>query len=530
MTIAERGLGGLSLLLGFIGCGALAAQDRFPDYIPMSPLEVYIREVAKIPDSSPGVPPRMSVLTRDPAGRVFLNDQRGPLYRLDLSAGAPPVATEYLDLRDYPELELRNASGEQGFQAFAFHPDFYAVGSDGYGRIYTIHSTSDTNPAPDFDPGGANSFHTLLIEWRTADPNGSTFTPVSGQPAFREVIRFKQPFSNHNAGLIAFNSTAGVADSDYGNLYIALGDGGSGNDPQENGQDPSNPYGANSANGAYGIVTTNVLAADGNPATLGEIYAYGLRNPQRFGWDTETGALFIADIGQNAIEEINLGVNGGDFGWDNREGSFPNESSTLNGFIDPVAEYDHTQPVAALPTTIPNRAVTVGEVVRGANIPGMNGQLVFGDFPTGLLFLLDVENDPLDGGQDGIRELIPLTPQGDRVQLLGLINAARTARGLNAVSRTDLRFGIDTPGQIYVLNKQDGILRELVAPPTVDITVTAEGMIGIHYTGTLEESEDLAPESFSPVTPPPESPWLEAPGEASRYYRSVITTRDALNQ
>ena len=139
-----------------------------------------------------------------------------------------------------------------------------------------------------------------------------------------------------------------------------------------------------------------LLAADGDPDTLGEIFAYGLRNPQRFGWDTVTGNMFIADIGQDAVEEIDLGANGANFGWDDREGSFRFDSRNTEGLTDPVAEYDHTRPVTRLPTSISNRAITVGEVARGTGIPGLDGLLPISDFPTGLMFTLDVDNDPLD--------------------------------------------------------------------------------------------------------------------------------------
>ena len=187
-----------------------------------------------------------------------------------------------------------------------------------------------------------------------------------------------------------------------------------------------------------------------------------MRNPQRFGWDTATGNLFIADIGQNAVEEINLGANGVDYGWDNREGSFAFESTSTVGFTDPVAEYDHTGVVSNPPTAIGNRAITVGEVARGTGFPGFDGQLPLGDFPTGLIFLLDVDADPLDGGQDGLAELQPLDSSGQPVRLLDLINQTLAARGLWPATRADLRFGINTPGEVYITNKRDGMIRRLV--------------------------------------------------------------------
>ncbi len=489
MILSKRGLlSTMSALLWLGYTGMATAQNFFTDTIPTSELAVGIEEFATIPDSSTNNPARVSVLTRDPSGRLFANDQRGPLYTISSTGNA---VTEYLDLRDFSALDIVSGS-EPGFQSFAFHPDFATQGSAGFGRFYTIHSSGDTSSTPDFDPGGGTSFHSLLLEWKTDDPASSTFTPANASQPFREVLRLKQPFGNHNTGLVAFNTTAGPSDSDYGNLYVAVGDGGSGGDPQENGQDPSNPFGAllridplgnNSTNGQYGIVAANVLAADGTPNTLGEIYAYGLRNPQRYGWDSATGEMYIADIGQNAVEEIDLGANGADYGWDNREGSFSFESSSTIGFTDPVAEYDQTNVVSNLPANVSSgRAITVGEVARGTGFPGFDGQLLLGDFPTGLLFMLDVDSDPLDGGQDGLVELQPLDSSGQPVRLFDLINEARAARGLGSTSRADLRFGINTPGEVFVTNKKDGIIRRLV------FEVTAGD-----FTGDGEaDAEDLA--------------------------------------
>ncbi len=518
------------ITLAALNFGAARAQDRFPTPIPTSDLEVFVTEVATLPDSSSNAPARMSVMTRDPSGRYFVNDQRGPLYLLDLTPGQPTQVTEYLDMRDYAALELRTASGEQGFQAFVFHPDFNQTGEAGFGKFYTILSSNDKDDTPDFDPGGSNIFHTLLVEWTCEDPIASTFSPVAGQPPYRILMRLQQPYGNHNAGLIAFQSGIDTTDPDYGNLYVAIGDGGSGADPQENGEDNSNPYGAilrinplgtNSSNGQYGLVAANLLASDGNSSTLAEIYCYGLRNPQRFGWDTSDGRLWIADIGQNAVEEINLGANGANFGWDLREGSFPFESNSSSGLTDPVSEYDHTNTVSDLPTGISNRAVTVGEVLRDSDIPSANGLLWLGDFPTGAIFTLNVETDPLAGGQAGLSEVRPFTPSGNQVQLLDLINQTRASRGLGNASRADLRFSLDTPGRVFVLNKQDGVVRELVSPPRISVSQDQTGTV-LEFSGIIQVSSDLTEGSFEDLDPQPESPWQVPLSDDPRFFRSVI--------
>ena len=461
----------LPTLAGILLAPAVWALDPFADPIPPGSVTARIVDYATVPDASPGLPPRLSVLTGDPTGRLFVNDQTGALYRLPASGGEAII---YLDLRDYAANPVVSTA-EAGFQSFAFHPDFARSGTTGYGRFYTMHSTSNTNPTPDFDPGGGSSFHSVLLEWHTDEPLAGTFiAPVKGAP-FREVLRFDQPFGNHNAGLIAFNPSVPSNSTDFGRLYIAIGDGGAGGDPQGNGQNLGNPYGAllridplgsDSANGRYGIVKDNVFASDPEAAgTLAEIYAGGFRNPQRFTWDPADGRLFVADIGQNAVEEIDLAVNGGNFGWNKREGSFPFGGDDTTGLIGPVAEYDHTRIVSDLANATGSRAITAGDVARASGVPGLDGMLLLGDIPTGLIFTLDVDNDPLAGGQQGLRELQLVSEQFHPVRLIDLVNERRAARGLGATNRADLRFGVSTDGDIFVLNKHDGIVRKLMAVP-----------------------------------------------------------------
>ena len=448
---------------------------------------VRIEPFVTIPDSGSGnnAPPRLNLLTtaHDGSGRLFVNDQRGPLYTI----GTDRSVAEYLDLRDFSVSLISNGTGEQGFQSFAFHPDFANAGALGFGRFYTVHSASNTSAPADFTPGGGDNTHdSVLLEWQTADPAANAFTPNNVAQPFRELLRIQQPRTNHNAGLIAFNPNAGPTDPDRGELYIALGDGGGGGDPLDHGQDRSTPYGSilridptdtNSDNGQYGIPGDNPFAADGDASTLGEIYAYGLRNPQRFSWDSDGGeTMFIADIGQGAVEEINIGEIGANFGWNEREGSYVyintngvgartrNDADTT-GFTYPTAEYDHSGAIANLPPgTTGQRAVTTGDVLRGGSISELEGRLLFGDFPTGAIFILDADSPP-SGGQSGIADLRLVDPDGDEVRLLSLINEARVAQGLSTVNRTDLRFGIETPGEVYILNKRDGIIRRLVAVP-----------------------------------------------------------------
>ena len=219
---------------------------------------------------------------------------------------------------------------ERGFQSFAFHPQFNQPGTRGFGKFYTYTDTSNMMPTPDFTPGGGNR-HARHDPARVdrEDPDAARRT-TAALP--RELIRLRQPFANHNAGLLAFNPNAAPGSADFGLLYMSIADGGSGGDPLRLAQNLGSafgkmfridPLGNNSANGKYGIPASNPFVSAGSSRTLGEIYAYGLRNPQRFGWDPRNGNLFLADIGQNIVEEVSLVTPGANLGWNDWEGELP---------------------------------------------------------------------------------------------------------------------------------------------------------------------------------------------------------------
>ena len=501
----------------------------YPAPIPQSGLVLEVSEVASLPQADPGQLPRPTVLTQDPKGRLFSNDLSGPIY---LVGDSPPAVEEYLDLRDYPELGI--VSGFHGLQSFAFHPDFYERGAPGFGCFYVFFSSEQTGVAPDFSSGEETSFHTVLTEWRTAEPGAPVFSPAVPEHPYREVLRINQPFGGHVGGLIAFNPTVTSAHPDYGNLYVALGDGAQGGgeaDPLENAENAANPYGAilridptgrDSANGRYGLVPENALAADSDPATLAEVYCFGLRNPQRFGWDLVTGRHYIADIGHDVMEEVNLAGNGFHFGWDLLEGSEVLEGGNLSGLTPPIAEYDHVNFVTDPQPAKANRAITIGEVARGTCVPGLEGHLLIADFPSGILLTLDVAAASVPGGQAGLREFLVHDGDGVPRRFLALINEARAARGLPATNRADVRFGINTPGQILLINKQDGIIRRIepVHPPRHVISKSESGEVSVSFQGILQRSHDL--DTWTTVIPQPESPHRFPPSSLPAFFRSGV--------
>ena len=457
---------------GLLGTAASAQSNPFPDRIPFADTPVPIRDFARV-----GQGERLNLLAPDPTGRLFANAQQGKLYRVTPGTDFSPV---YLDLLKQPEIELQQVRGEEGFQSFAFHPEFATPDAAGFGRFYTVHSENNNLRAPDFGvkprPDGTleDAFDSVLTEWFTPAPLADAFAGSS-----REVMRIRQPFGNHNAGQLSFRPGEAPGSADFGNLYFAVGDGGSSGDPLNLAQDRSfihgsilriDPLGTDTDGDRYSNPSDNPFAGSGE-GVLDEIWAYGLRNPQRFTFDEPTGNLFIADIGQNNIEEIDLGVAGGNYGWNQQEGSFPFGGRADDpSFLDPIAEYDHDDPFV-LAGNNGGRAVTVGSVVRGGGIPGLEGQLLAGDFPSGSVFTVDVSGDLPDGGQDPLTELLFLNEAGETKRLIDLIND----EGVETL-RADLRFGYGSNGEVFVLNKRDGVIRQLVPEPTsVAVLAVAAG-------------------------------------------------------
>jgi hypothetical protein len=461
-------------VLLFARPGAAQTADPFATPIETSDgvIRVEFREFTVVPDIA-GEPARMMILLDEPATRrLFTNDMRGPLYSISYDGR---TVAEYLDIDDARWGERVESSGrERGFQSFAFHPQFGLAGTPGYGRFYTWSDATDTVPTPDFTPGGGNNTHdTVLLEWVARTPAAPTYD--GGPP--RQLLRIEQPFGNHNGGEIAFNPLARPGDADYGMLYIGNADGGSGGDPLHLAQDLGSvfgkilridPLGSNSANGAYGIPADNPFVGS-DP--LDEIYALGVRNPQRFGWDAVTGTMYVADIGQNLVEELSPVPPGGNLGWNVWEGSFrylgragvSTDSIRADpAMVYPIAEYDHNDPLVLnrSATTGVGRAAITGVVVyRDTAIPQLTGRILFGDMVSGEIFHVSAD-DPPDGGQADIRRVL-LNDDGQARTLLQLIQARNVEQGREPAVRADLRFGTGPDGRLFLLNKQDGVIRLL---------------------------------------------------------------------
>jgi glucose/arabinose dehydrogenase len=299
----------------------------------------------------PGMPLAITN-ARDGSGRLFVAEQGGKVH---IVRGGSVVATPFLDISGQV-----SGGGEQGLLGLAFHPTF----------------STDHRVFVDYTNGAGD---TVISSFRV-DP-GTPDTVVPGSEVV--ILTVDQPYANHNGGAIQFGPD--------GYLYIALGDGGSGGDPHNNGQrldtllgkilriDIDHPAGGN----AYGIPGSNPFVA--TPGARGEIWLFGLRNPFRFSFDRTTGDLWIGDVGQGAWEEVDVaraGVGGLNFGWRVMEGAHcyaPSTGCSTAGKVLPVTEYGHEF----------GCAIIGGDVYRNAAQPVLRGGYVFSDACTGITWAVN---------------------------------------------------------------------------------------------------------------------------------------------
>ena len=459
----------IAVLLTTVGASAQTTTNPFaaPIEADSGVVSVNFTEFAVIPDAASGDAPRMMHLVDEPGTRrLFVSTMRGGLYTVSYDG---KTVTEYLDINAPGwNIGVQFQGNERGFQSFAFHPQFAQQGTRGFGKFYTYLDTTNTTATPDFTAGeGAKRTHdTVLLEWTAKTAAAASYD--GGPP--KEILRAAQPFANHNGGEIAFNPLTPAGSPEFGLLYVGSADGGSGGDPMNLSQNLASafgkilridPHGSDSKNGKYGIPKSNPFV--GKPDALGEIFAYGVRNPQRFSWDGKDGKMYVADIGQNVVEEISPVTIGANLGWNKWEGSYryvsrqvdPSQPRSEAGMTWPIAEFDHTDPLL-------NRAAITGVYVyREKEIKQLQNLMIFGDNPSGEIFYVNADKLPA-GGQDQIRRIM-FNDKGTNKTLLQLIREKNAAQGKSPAPRADLRLGRGPRGQIFVLNKRDGVIR-LVVP------------------------------------------------------------------
>ena len=446
-------------------------SDPIPEIIQMGSITVAVEDFVRVSRSldSSSAPQTNAAYARiqymmplpDNSGRLVINDLRGLLYLADQNGNA---ATQYLDIRregvDFDDSMFPN---ETGLAGIAFHPQFAEKGQPGYGKFYTAYSAASDSGVANYLDDDADNHESIIREWTAGDPTANSFSGSS-----REIFRMGQFAQNHNIGTLAFNPAAEPGSSDYGKLYASFGDGGGANDPNEYGQathevmssiiriDPL----AGGEDRAYGIPADNPFV--GRQDFAPEIWAYGLRHPQHFSFDVD-GTMYINDIGQTQIEEVNIGVPGANYGWRVREGMFATafafgigevrinpvypKPEDLEEFTYPVAQFDHDE----------GNAISSGFVYRGNDIPRLQGKYVFTDMVRGRVFYIDTAN--LEAGN-------PATIQELRIQVSGEVSNLGESIGFPNTygrgNRAGVRLGQDTDGELYFLSKGDGWIRKIV--------------------------------------------------------------------
>ena len=343
------------------------------------------------------------------------------------------LAADFLDLRG-----VVKCCGEQGLLGLVFAPDysssgrFYVNFTSPAGNIVIarFRRLTSTPPAADF----GSRFD---LRWRTS---GLTYIPHPTN-------------SNHNAGDLAFGPD--------GYLYIGTGDGGSGNDPPNNAQNPAQLLGKmlridvnvpDSDPNGYVVPSTNPFVSSGPAGVLREIWSFGLRNPWRYSFDPPsrggTGALIIADVGQGAWEEVDYepAARGGrNYGWSTREGAHARSGGPTPAFtplVDPIHEYNHTV----------GQSITGGFVYRGSALPASNrGRYFFADYVSGRVWSIGLTIDPSTG------QATASAPTDHTAELGG-----------SAVVGNISAFGVDANGELYIVNHTGGTIVQITSgnPPT----------------------------------------------------------------
>lgn len=423
-------------------------NDPIPADIQTGRVEVMLERVA-----TGFASPNYGIWAPGRPDELFVVDQDGKIWMLNLAA-SPTTKELFFDVGDL--MVPLGAFGpgtydERGLLGMAFHPEFVDNG-----RFYLFTSETADGQTADFSsmPDGTEADHlSVITEWRVHDPETPSMTV--DQQSRRVLMRIAQPQLNHNGGSLAFGPD--------GLLYISLGDGGGADDqdgqpfiggaevighgPKGNGQDTSTALGAilrvdpdanTSSNGMYAVPADNPLI--GTAGAVEEIYAWGFRNAFRMAFDSVTGELWTSDVGQNDIEEIDVVVRGGNYGWRLLEGSFvfePNgtgsgyvtdrDPAELPGtYVSPVAEYDHDEGIS----------IIGGFVYRGGQSRELSGNYVFGDWstsfdfsnPQGQIFYLDD------------RQNVVAFKLKDRSQIGEFVNG----------------FGEDANGELYLMTNSTG--------------------------------------------------------------------------
>ncbi len=416
--------------------------------IPTSDLTLVLEEWLTVPASATaGAKARINKMLPLGKDRLFLIDLRGKMYEIQNQA-----VKEYMDMKSFFPDFIDNPGHGSGLGSFAFHPEF-----NKNGLFYTVHTESAHAKPADFAiPDSIKSaMQGVVTEWKVDQPSAKEF---SGSK--REILRADMVTQAHGMQELTFNPLAKMGEADYGMLYLGIGDGGAAlrGYPflcDNNGQIWSavlriDPLGKNSANGQYGIPSDNPFVED--PTAQGEVWATGFRNPHRIAWDeTGSGKMFITNIGQHSVEELNLGKAGANYGWPKREGDFLFDVEANPEFVYPLpaddagftyapVQYDHDE----------GNAISGGFVYAGKSFPELKGKYIFGDIPRGTIFYADVA--AIEDGQQAPIYKLQIEFNGELTDIGTIADDIRV----------QLRLGLDNEGELYLFTKSNGVIYKVV--------------------------------------------------------------------
>ena len=354
----------------------------------------------------------------DGSGRLFIVEQRGQIKIFDLNAGQIGAAP-FLDLTS-----SLSTGSEQGLLGMAFAPDFATSG------LFYVNITNTNGD-------------TEIVEFEI-DPANENLADTTSR---RLILGIDQPAGNHNAGWIGFGPD--------NMLYVPTGDGGGGGDPSGNSQNTNNLLGAilridptgddfpADANANYAVPAGNPLVGT---AGRDEIWAYGLRNPFRASFDRMNGNFYIGDVGQGAVEEIDLlplGTSGQNYGWNVFEGTQPFTGPNPGGLTPPIAEYDHVGGATG------GFSVTGGYVHRGS-VAALSGEYIFADFVSGNIWSLPTASIAQGATIAANNFILRNTDIG--MPEVGTINDISS-------------FGEDDDGEMYVVELTNGEVYRIESEP-----------------------------------------------------------------
>jgi glucose/arabinose dehydrogenase len=356
------------------------------------------------------------VPANDGSGRMFVVEQGG---RIKILSGGVVLPTAFLDISS----GVISAGGERGLLGLAFHPQYASNGA------FYVYYTRAADGA-------------LTISRYLRDPNNANLAqPASGAPI---LVVPHSTYANHNGGHLAFGPD--------GLLYIGTGDGGSGGDPDHNGQSVQSRLGkllriAVDGGTGYTIPPGNPYASGTCATACPEIWAFGLRNPWKFSFDRQNGDLFIGDVGQNTVEEVDLqpasATGGVNYGWGVFEGNNCYNDNYFGAAGACAALAGHTRPILTyLHDSNGGIAVTGGYRYRGTTSPALQGYYIYGDYSSRRLFA--AKPDP-----NGVwipEELLP------------------PPASVNSISS----FGQDEAGELYLVDYGNGKIWAIDGPPALD--------------------------------------------------------------